>query len=146
MSYDLNILCVNQCDVSKQTAPSSIVLKSELDDPGYYGRYHSIWPFMCSIKGIWYSIDIDDDEDYWISIFKVVDADFDKEIDRNLMPFWIEDEGILSNLSPLIVHDEYMSDFQSAIKFLIQQSPDKTVMFLARYQGGETEITQGVLK
>ena len=143
MSYDLNILCINQNDASSLPFASSIELRSEFDSL-YYGRYSSIWPFTSSLKGVWYSLG--KEEDGWFNTMSIIDADFDKEAGRNLAPFWILDVDVLSNLSPMIVRDEHRRDLEKIIHFLIQQSSIKTIMFLARYQGGETEIIEGVLK
>ncbi|AOT68321.1 hypothetical protein [Geosporobacter ferrireducens] len=143
MSYDLNILCINQDKVAKLPFTSSIELRNENEFPEL-GRYNSLWPFMCGSKGIWYSIGKDDEG--WFNAMALVDADFDKVIKRSDMPFWILDDEVMSNLKPLIVYDEYKSEFDNIIKFLIQQSPNNHIMFLARFQGGEKEIVQGVLK
>lgn len=143
MSYDLNILCTNQDKVSKLPFTSSIELRNENDFPEL-GRYNSIWPFMCSLKGIWYSIGKDDDG--WFNAMSLVDADFDKVVDRSDIPYWIFDDEVISNLRPLNVYDEYKNEFNNIIEFLIQQSPHNHIMFLARFQGGEKEIVHGVLK
>lgn len=143
MSYDLNILCINQDSPSKIPFASSIELRNEIDFP-HSGRYNSIWPFMCNLKGVWYSIGKDDDG--WFNTMSIVDADFDEVIEKSYMPYWVLDDDVTSNLKPLIVYNEYNKDFKSIIEFLIQQSPNRIIMFLARYQGGEKEIVQGVLK
>lgn len=143
MSYDLNILCINQDKAVKLPFTSSVELRSENDFPEL-GRYNSIWPFMCGLKGIWYSIGKDDDG--WFNAMSFVDADFDKVIEMRDMPCLILDDEVMSNLKPLIVYDTYKSEFDSIIEFLIQQSPNNHIMFLARFQGGEKEIIHGVLK
>jgi hypothetical protein len=142
MSYDLNILCVNQNSASNLPFASSIELRNEFDFPTS-GRYCSIWPFMCNSKGVWYSLGKDDDG--WFHAMSIIDADFDKIIDSNLAPYWVSDDEVISNLTPIIVKDEYMLDIENIIRFLIQQSPNNIIMFLARYQGGEKEIIQGML-
>ena len=143
MSYDLNILCVNQKNALGLPFTTSIELRSELEFPDS-SRYHSIWPFMSNTKGIWYSLG--KDEDGWFHAMSIIDADFDKEIERNLAPFWILDDDVLSNLKPMILCDEHRRDFERIIRFLIQNSSCKTVMLMARFQGGETEIIEGVLR
>ena len=143
MSYDLNILCINQANISKLPFSSVIELRNEIDFPDS-GRYHSIWPFMCNLKGVWYSIGKNDDG--WFNAMSIVDADFDKVAEENYLPYWVLDDDVRSNLTPLIVYDEYKKDFGNIIDFLIQQSPNRIIMFLARYQGGEKEIVYGVLK
>lgn len=48
-------------------------------------------------------------------------------------------------MTPLVIHKEYLEEFEEILEFLIKQSPTKTLMFLARYQGGDYEIIQGTL-
>lgn len=47
MSYDLNVLCVNQNKPYKLPFISSIELLNENDSPEM-GRYESMWPFICN--------------------------------------------------------------------------------------------------
>ena len=110
----------------------------------YDGRYGSFWPFMSSQKGVWYYFGIV--EENWFNTLSIITADYDKHLENDFAPFWITDKDILSNLKPLIVYEEYKRDFENIIKFLLQQSPENMVMFLCSYQGGETEIIEGVLK
>lgn len=143
MSYDINILCMNQDNVSKLPFASEIEIRSEIDFPNL-GRYHSVWPFMCKSKGVWYSLG-KDDEGYFNTL-SIVDADFDNIVTHSYMPYWILDDEVKSNLKPMIIYEEYEEDFEKIIKFLLKQSPSRTIMFLARYQGGEKEIIYGVLE
>lgn len=143
MSYDLNILCINQDKPSKLPFVTSIELRNENDFPETV-RYQSIWSFMCNSNGIWYSVGKDNDG--WFNTMQIVDADFDNVLERNYIPYWIFDDEVVSNLKPLIVFDEYKKEFDNIIKFLIQQSPNNMIMFMARYQGGERQIVHGVLK
>ncbi|AQR93125.1 hypothetical protein [Clostridium saccharoperbutylacetonicum] len=143
MSYDLNILSINQERVSKPPFISSIELRNEIDSVDAQ-RYYSIWPFMSNSKGVWYSLG--KDEDGWFNAMSIVDACFDEHVQRKYIPYWVSDDEVISNLKPLIVYNEYKSEFEKIIKFLIQQSPNRSIMFLARYQGGEKEIIYGVLK
>ncbi len=110
MSYDINVLCMNQDNISMLSFASKIELRNEIDLSNL-GRYHSVWPFMLESKGVWYSIGKDDE--------------------------------VKSNLKPLIVYDEYEKDFEKIIEFLLKQLPSRTIMFLAKYQGGEKEIIYG---
>lgn len=143
MSYDLNVLSINQEKASNLTFTSSIELRNEIDFPDSQ-RYHTIWPFMSSSNGIWYSLGKDDDG--WFSAMSIVDACFNEQLEREYIPYWVLDDEVISNLKPLMVYDEYKNEFESIIKFLIQQSPNRSIMFLARYQGGEKEIVYGVLE
>jgi hypothetical protein len=146
MSYDLNVLCVNQKTALSLPFVSSIELRNEFDFPAS-GRYHSIWPFMSNMNGIWYSLGKDGESGF--NALPIIDSDFDKEIDRLAMPYWLSDDNdydnIKSNMTPLIISDKYKEDFKNIIQFLVRQSSDSVIMFLARYQGGEKEIVQGTM-
>ncbi|BCJ92677.1 hypothetical protein acsn021_02460 [Anaerocolumna cellulosilytica] len=143
MSYDINVLCMNQDNVSVLPFASEIELRNEIDFPNL-GRYYSVWPFMCKSKGIWYSIGKDNDG--YFNPMSIVDADFDNIIENSYIPYWVSDDEVKSNIKPLIVNAEYKNDFMRIIEFLLKQSPSRTIMFLGRYQGGEKEIVYGVLE
>jgi hypothetical protein len=51
----------------------------------------------------------------------------------------------LYNLTPLVIHKEYLEEFEAILEILIKKSPTNTLMFLGRYQGGDYEIIQGTL-
>jgi hypothetical protein len=46
----------------------------------------------------------------------------------------------------LIVREIYKKDFDRIIQFLIEESPNKMIMFLADYQSYRREILQGVIR
>lgn len=142
MSYDLEILVQNQEEPSVLPFSSSIQLMNEKDDE--IARYHSLWKYMTQSKGIWYSLV--KERDGIFNAFQICDSKFEENEESIEFPYWITDESIKYNLTPLIINEEFSRDFEKIIKFLIKQSPNKTIMFLARYQGGEHEIVCGVLK
>jgi hypothetical protein len=142
MSYDLNILVQNQEEPSVLPFPSLIQMMNEKDDE--IARYHSIWKYMTQSKGIWYSLV--KQRNGMLNAFPICDSDFEVDEESIEFPYWVTDDSIKYNLTPLIIYEEYRHDFEKIIKFLIKQSPNKTVMFLACYQGGEHEIVCGVLK
>jgi hypothetical protein len=141
MSYDLNVVALNQERASVLPFASSIDIVDEFQE---VLRYNEIWGYMTRMNGVWYSLG--KDEDGWFNTLAIVDADFEESLENRVTPYWVIDEDIRSNLTPLIVLSEYKDDFEKIIKFLIQESPVKTIMFLARYQGGEKEIVCGVIK
>ncbi|MEA4963963.1 hypothetical protein [Lutispora sp.] len=143
MSYDLNILVQNQEEPSVLPFPSLIQMLNEKNDE-IASRYHSIWRYMTQSKGIWYSLVKENNG--ILNAFPICDSDFEADEDSIEIPYWVSDDSIKYNLTPLIVYEEYRRDFEKIIEFLIKQSPNRTVMFLARYQGGEHEIVCGVLK
>lgn len=142
MSYDLNVLVINQKIQSKITNKCTIKVKSEKDDQNY-GRYYSIWPFISSLQGIWYCLG--NEEDGWFNTLEFLEADFDSVVDKKLIPAWITDEKVISNLVPLIIKETYMNEFKLIIHSLLKQSPDATIIFMGRFQGGEMEIINGVM-
>lgn len=142
MSYDLNILVQNQERPSKLPFQTLIELLNEKNDE-IAKRYHSIWRYMTQSRGIWYSLV---KENNGISnAFSICDSDFEADEKSIKIPYWITDDSIKYNLTPLVVYEEYKRDFERIIEFLIEQSPNRTIMFLARYQGGEHEIVCGIL-
>lgn len=96
---------------------------------------------MSQTKGIWYSLVKEDDGVQ--NAFLLCDSDFEIEREKLPIPFWIDNEDVIYHLTPLIINNEYMDEFEKIFKFLVEQSPSNTLMFLARYQGGDYEIIQG---
>lgn len=140
MSYDLNII------VLSQKTPATIPFKSSIDIENIKrgtSRYKDMWSFMALTKGVWYCLGKKDEG--WFDAFSIIDADFDACLEDKLLPYWVIDDDVKSNLKPLVVYEKYKEDFDKILKFLLEQSPDKTMMFMARYQGGEHEIICGVL-
>lgn len=140
MSYDLNILVLEQESPSKLPFISPIELINELEEKL---RYYT-WEYMKVVKGIWYYLAVYDPEMEMSWSFPICNSDFDME-DSSKMPCWIKDENIQHVLTPLIIYDEYIVDFKKIIKYMISQSPIKKIMFLARYQWGDKEVICGVL-
>ncbi|WP_459965901.1 hypothetical protein [Paenibacillus sp. JCM 10914] len=98
---------------------------------------------MSQAKGGWYSL-VKDDEGIK-NAFLLCDSDFERDAQQIPVPFWIENEDVIYNLTPLIIRPEFKMDFEKILTFFVEQSPSKTIMFLARYQGGDYEIIQGNL-
>lgn len=142
MSYDLNILAINQKNPTKLPFKSKIEVQNEFDNYGVK-RYHSIWSYMTQMSGVWYSLVRE--EDGVCNAYKICDSDYEIEESKIDMPYWIYDEDIKYNLTPLIIREDYENDFKKIIKYLIKESPIKTIMLLARYQSTEHEIVCGVL-
>jgi hypothetical protein len=140
MSFELEILVVNQKDKVSLPFQSPITLKSEVEDG--FGRLKNTWIFMSNTSGIWYSLGVEDDG--WHTALPIIDTDFE-EVAKSELPNWIEDENVLSNLTELSMVINYKGEVFKVIEHLINMSPIKTIMILARYQGGDTEIVQGVI-
>lgn len=97
---------------------------------------------MSNTSGMWYSLGVEDDG--WHTALPIIDTDFE-EVAKSELPNWIEDENVLSNLTELSMVINYKGEVFKVIEHLINMSPIKTIMILARYQGGDTEIIQGVI-
>lgn len=141
MSYDLKVLVVQSKDVYHIDFKSSIKLMNEIEDEYY--RYKYIWPYVTNTTGIWYSL-VQEYEGLY-DAYDICESDF--KIDKNDidMPYWVEDEEVRYDLTPLIIKNEFRNDFEKIISSLIKTSPIKTVMLLSSYQGQDKEIICGVL-
>ncbi|WP_053956043.1 hypothetical protein [Inediibacterium massiliense] len=136
MSFDLNIVVVQQHKAVKIDSIIDIISEEEEKL-----RYNKIWEYMSQASGVWYSLG--KFENGFFSALPIIDTDFDKECKEKI--FWIQDRDILENLTPIIIKDMFGEEFKKILKEMIEMSPSKTILFMARYQGGDTEIIQGVV-
>lgn len=142
MCYDLKVICVGQKKPRQPNFSTSINLVNEFDDPDA-GRYHTMRPFMCNTTGVWYTMETD--RDGLLDAGEICESDFEYEVPASDYPYWIEDENVKYELTPLIIRKDYEKDFFRLIEFLIDCSPIKTIILLARYQGADKETVCGVL-
>lgn len=141
MSYDLNILVLQQDKPLNLSFQSLIELKNETQEDL---RYYEIWKYMTGNNGIWYCLGKEDD--VMFSALPILEAKFGLNPTSISFPYWISsNEDITSNLVPLSVLADYRDDFIKIVKEMIEHSPIKTILFLARMQGGDDEIVCGVL-
>jgi len=141
MSYDLKLLVVKQEKLYHTDFQSSIAVKNEIEDD--FCRYREIWPFMTGTDGIWYSMVKENDGLF--NAFPICDSDFEKEEKDIEMPYWIDDEDVKYDLTPLIIRKEYRGDFEKIVKNLIDTSSVRTIMILASYQSNNKEIICGTI-
>lgn len=139
MSYDLNVLVLKQKEPSELPFFSSISVINEFQERL---RYFEIWPYMTQTEGVWYCLGHDKGYPFFDAL-DILEAKFNDKIMS--YPYWISDEIVLGNLIHLKIFDKYRNDFIKIIKYLIKQSPIKTIMLMARFQGGEEEVVCGVL-
>lgn len=142
MAFELEILVINQTKPSRIPFRSFIEVLNEIDDEGV-SRYKDIWKLMSQTKGIWYSLVIEEDDVK--SAYPICTSDFEIEPEKLPIPYWIDDEDVIYHLTPLVIFNEYLKDFEAIVTFLIKQSPMNTLMSLARYQAGDDEIIQGTI-
>lgn len=139
MSYDLNVLIIGQDKPSLITLNSSIEIINEREQTL---RYHDTWLYMKKTRGIWYCLGKYDDGIF--NALPILEADFEADSNKLPIPDWIDDE-LKSNYKPMIVVKEYKEELFKIIKFMIEQSPIKTIMLLSRFQCYDQEIIYGVL-
>lgn len=141
MSYDLKLLAIKQKIVYHAEFSSKIIVKNEIEDEFY--RYASIWPFLTNTEGIWYSLVTE--HSGLSDAYAICDSDFKKNENEIEMPYWIEDEDIKYDLTPLIIREEFRADFEKIVNSIIETSPERTIMILASYQSSNKEIVCGVM-
>ena len=142
MSFDLEVLVMNQAHPVILPFQSLIEVMNEQNDENVT-RFNDNWKVMSRTNGVWYSLVRDDDGVK--NAYLLCDSDFEEGVERIPIPFWIQDEDVMYNLTPLIIRSEFKVDFEKILRFFLGQSPSNSIMFLARYQGGDCEIVQGVL-
>lgn len=136
MSFDLKILVIGQKKPSK--FESQIEIVNETDE---ILRYQHTWRFMSSIKGMMYSLGKTVDDLF--DAMPLIDTNFEYPSEY---PYWIYDEDVTSNLTPLSINIEYEHELKYLLKQMIEESPVKMIVFMTRYQGGDTEVLCGVIK
>lgn len=138
MSYDLNILCIKQKEVSL-TLPEGVCIYAK---PKKLRRYrdHEIYKkyFSCrdALDGMWYYLMENEDE---ISSFELCDIKTmeDEYVDK-LYPFWYKKEDDI-DVSIFSLREKYKKDVLATMHFFIKQSPVNSILFHSRYQTFEVE-------
>jgi len=143
MSYEINIIVIDQKEPIKLNFTSKIILQNERDDY-MVNRYAEIWPFFSNTSGVLYSLVMKMSEDYYSS-FPICDSDFDAEIQEYFLPPCLVEEN-KENLTPFIVREPFMQEFIVILQYLLENSPQKRILFQTRYQGGDQEMIVGVIK
>lgn len=142
MSYEINVLVINQQNPVYIPCSSDLLIQNEIDDTGV-NRYNVIWPFFSNTPGILYSLVTKINEDYY-SALKICDSEFDTTLGNDSFP-WIS-RDTKENLTPFIIREKYFEDFKNVLTNLLKSSPQNRILFQTRYQGGDTEIVLGVIK
>ncbi|SEU03411.1 hypothetical protein [Lacrimispora sphenoides] len=144
MSYEINIIAINQDKPIQQPFfNSSILLHNEKENIDI-SRYVEIWPFFSATKGILYSLVVEMNEGYY-SAFPLCDSDFDVSLPEDMLLIKVLEEE-RENLTAFIIKETYYKDFVKLVKFLIENAPNKRILFQTRYQGGDKELVIGVIK
>lgn len=143
MSYEINVIAINQKEPIKVNFNSKIIVQNEKDDY-MAGRYAEIWPFFSNTPGIHYSLFVEMWEDYY-SAFPICDSDFETEVEEYYLPKCLLEDN-KDDLTPFLVRESYVQDFKKIIQYLLENSPQKRILFQTRYQGEDKEIIVGVIK
>lgn len=143
MSYEINILAINQEKPIHLKERNGVLLHNEIDN-SELGRYSEIWPFFSQTKGILYSIMTEWWEDYYSS-FELCDSDFEVPNFVKTLSDLIPEEA-KGNLTHFIVKEKVMEDVVYMIRRVLDSSPQRKILFQTRYEWGDTEIVFGVLK
>lgn len=143
MSYEINIIAIGQKEPIKLNFTSKIILQNERDDY-IVKRYAEIWPFFSNTDGVLYSLVMKMNEEYYSS-FPMCDSDFETEIQEYFLPACLMEEN-KENLTTFIVKEAYRREFIEILQYLLENSPQKRILFQTRYQGGDREIIVGVIK
>ncbi len=136
MSYDLRIMILGQDRPIDFESTIDIINENQ-----ELLRYQSTWKFMSSMKGVMYSLGKSDG--FIFNAMSLIDTSFDRPKEY---PYWITDEDVLTNLTPIRFERAYDVELKKLIKVMIENSPVNMIMFMARYQGGDTEVLCGTLK
>lgn len=143
VSYEINILAINQEQPIHLQSQGEILLHNERDNYEV-NRYAEIWPFFSHAKGILYSIVTEFNEGFYSS-YKLCDSDFEATVPDYLLPIWISEDAKY-NITPLLIKDDMQKDFIKIVQKILESSPQKRVLFHSRYQGGDEEIILGTIK
>lgn len=144
MSYDLNILCVNQEQCVNQFPEDLNIYveaqnKSKNEYPKYYDLYFHL---MNSISGIWYYLE--KDKECWSS-FELCDICESGDVLyseryplklKELYPFWYDSKEE-PDVDFLCLKEKYKEDVLKVMQFLIESSPVHQIVFLPKYQIAE---------
>ena len=143
MSYEINILVVNQEHPVQLPFASSIILQNEVDNADFIGRYWKIWPFFSATKGILYSLLQEWLDDDYYGAYPFCDSFFETE-EVPVVPPWIPEDR-LTDMTPLIIKEHAICDVKRILRYLLETSPNGFILFQSRYQGYDTEVIMGTI-
>ena len=108
MSFEINIISINQEIPVHINFNSQIILRNELEN-NEESRYTQIWPFFFYFQGILYSL-VQEINDGFYSSFPLCESNFEIPLSENLFPNWISNK-IKDDLTPFIVKENVYEDF-----------------------------------
>ena len=153
MSFDLNILCCYQ-DRAIKSLPFSSAFSFRLENKkrcAHHKGYDVDWQFMNSCPGYWYSLEPVDYSSDSVACYDMCDIIYDGEKLRIKKSRFDNDGQFYANTFEYIdflpvfnIKPEFRRDFEEIILYFIEQSPVNMIIFLARFQGDEKDVIQGV--
>lgn len=140
MSYDLNVVVLQQEEAVEIPFETSIKVECERNGKRYYR-----WQFLCSLNGMLYMLLKDElGYDDYSSAYSICDGDFENDNPEDLIPKWLPEKD--RDLTPLIILEDVYEEVVSILRFLLYSSPVQMMAFHTRYQGKEREVVIGVLR
>jgi len=143
VSYEINIIAKGQTAPSHFSLPSGIFVKNEKED-GEAARYAEIWPFFSSVDGIMYSVGYYGAHNFF-SALEICELDSEKEIPASELSGWFP--GFAGeNLTPFVIRPKFYDDLEYVLRTLLEDSPQKTLLFQTRYQCEDIELIVGTFR
>ena len=122
MPYDINVFVLGQKKPSKFPFLSNI--KYDLNVPKY-----DSWQFIYQLEGVGYYLGKEDDGLF--NAKPLCDSNFEIDESKLPIPHWVKNEEISYHLTPLVVKENYRNELKGILKFFINESPLKMIMFFA---------------
>jgi hypothetical protein len=128
--YDLIMVSIKQ-EAPSLPIPNNANIYLEIDQ-----RYWGIWKFMTSADGVWYNLRTDADELGGTKICEHLSWDCGIKLE------WVDEEA-LECVTPYSISPAFFDSYAAILRYLVEQSPVKTVYTLARYQSLDKGIVLG---
>ena len=139
MPYSLELLVIGQDKPSDFPFKTPLKLEWENGNAGKL-RLGKLCPIMNSVHGIWYNLLLKD-RVYFENTNLLYETDFDLEISEKLYP-WLDSET-KEYFTPFGIKKEYFQDVKTALGYLMNQSPVRSIMVLPLYEKIRIEVIQG---
>ena len=132
MSYDINIIAINQKTPCHFKSETSLLLHNEVEHREVH-RYAYFWPFFSNTNGILYPVVEELDDDFF-ACFNFCDSLFEEpDVQGVQISLWISVEA-KDDLTPLLIRDHVKNEFLKIIKHVLLSSPAHRILFQSRYQ------------
>lgn len=143
MSYEINIIAINQKIPIHIKCKNNILLHNEIEDIDV-NRYAEMWSYFSNTRGVLYSVVRKIGDDLYSAI-DLCDSDFETVFPESEFSAWVSEDA-KEYLTPLIINNNFYEDIVDIIETIIDASPQKRILLQTRYQGGDNEVILGVIK